>query len=123
MHKIGCKQEALDGYISLVNKLKKKDEHTLSEIFYCSQAYYRISQLHLELKFLDKAGVYMELYEKLQNDYLSELNNLDDGFEANIRSHFLHNQFLKRKAWMHCISWETDKALKILTDVYKNEKQ
>jgi hypothetical protein len=90
---------------------------------YCSQAYYRISQLHLELKFLDKAEFYLELYEKLQNEHLSALKNLDDSFEADIRSKFLHNQFLKRKAWAQYISCDSEKALQILTDVYKNERE
>ena len=64
--------------MSFIKRLKKKDEHSLIEMYYGSQAYYRVSQLHLDLKFIDKAKIYMEMYEKVQNDYLSELDNNED---------------------------------------------
>jgi len=85
--------------MSLINKLEKKDEHTLAEMFYGSQAYYRVSQLHLQLKFIEKAHLYMEIYENLQNDYLNELENVDFSVEINIKQDYLKNQILKRKAW------------------------
>lgn len=123
MHKIGCHKEALDGYLNLIEKLKKKDKHSLTEMYYCSQAYYRVGQLHLNLKFLEKASFYMTLYEKLQANYLEELSKVDSSFEATVKREFLENQFLKRKAWVHHCSWENETALDILINVYKTEKR
>ena len=104
MQKIGCKQEALHGYLSFIERLKGQEAHTLAEMKYWSQAYYRVSQLYLELKFngknkfsksnlllfvdglfscelkascirLEKAQNYMQLYENLQAEYIKALQS------------------------------------------------
>lgn len=123
MHKIGCLKEAMVGYLDLIEKLKQKDKHSLTEMYYYSQAYYRVGQMHLNLKFLEKASFYMNLYEKLQENYLEELSKADSSFEATIKREYLEIQFLKRKAWLHHCSWENEKALDILINVYKTEKR
>lgn len=108
--------------MNFIEKLKEKEEHTLTEMHYCSQAYYRVSQLHLQVKFIEKAEIYMSLYEKLQADYLAELASIDDSPETTIRREFLENQLVKRKAWMYFISMENEKALNLLHEVFETEK-
>lgn len=100
MQKIGCGQEALYGFMSLIDKLKVREIHSTSELFFGSQAYYRISQLHSELKFTDKAQNYMETYEKLQEEYLIEMEKRDKSREFYMKKDYLTNQLLKRKAWL-----------------------
>jgi len=85
-------QEAFSGYQTIIDKFKQKEEHTLSEMYFCSQAYYRISQLLLQLKFLQKAESYMNAYEILQDNYLRELKNADQSVEAKVKQEFLANQ-------------------------------
>lgn len=123
MQKIGCCQEALYGYTNLIDKLKKKDTHTPTDLFYSSQSYYRLSQLHLELKFIDKAQGYMEMYEKIQSNYLSELQKKEQTPEITFRIDYLNNEILKRKAWLSHISCDDDKAIATLTEVYSNERK
>ncbi|CAI2384850.1 unnamed protein product [Moneuplotes crassus] len=123
MQKIGCGQEALYGYMNLIDKLKKKKHLTPTELFFCSQSYYRISQLHLELKFIDKAKSYMEMYEKFQEEYLFELGRCDKTSEITLKIDYLKNQILKRKAWLLHISCDDDKALSTLTEVYSSERK
>lgn len=106
----------------MTDRLRKKEDHTEAELFHASQAYYRISQLHAELKFIDKAQDYMKQYEKLQEEYLKEISKVKNT-ENIIQGEFLKHQLLKRKAWLSHNACDDDQALSTLSDVYSSERK